>query len=173
MSVLQAAASGLAGACALTLIHESARRVLPGAPRMDVLGMRAIARSMRAVGQEPPPADELHALAMGGDIVSNSLYYSLVGVGRPEGALLRGTLLGLAAGVGAVLLPEPLGLGHAPSARTPETKAMTIGWYLAGGVAAALTYRLLAKSQGEHRRTDESRPGGHRAGASRRRLARL
>ena len=144
MSVLQAAASGLAGACALTLIHESARRALPRAPRMDVLGMRAIARTMRGAGQEPPPADELHTLALVGDIVSNSLYYSLVAVGRPEGALVRGTVLGLAAGIGAVLLPEPLGLGSAPSARTPETKAMTVGWYLAGGIAAAVTYRLLA-----------------------------
>ncbi|HZH29860.1 MAG TPA: hypothetical protein VEY11_03785 [Pyrinomonadaceae bacterium] len=162
MSVLRAAASGLVGACALTLIHESARRALPAAPRMDVLGMRAIARSMRGVGQEPPPADELHALALVGDVVSNGLYYSLVGIGRPEGALLRGTLLGLAAGVGAVLLPEPLGLGHAPSARTPETKAMTIGWYLAGGVAAALAYRLLARRPGENRRGEPRRRGARR-----------
>jgi hypothetical protein len=119
---------------------------------MDVLGMRAIAKSMRGVGQEPPPDDELHALALAGDVAGNSLYYSLVGVGRPEGALLRGTILGLAAGVGAVLLPEPLGLGEAPSARTPQTKAMTIGWYLAGGLTAALAYRLLAR-----RRTGDSR----------------
>jgi hypothetical protein len=162
MAVLHAAASGLVGACALTLIHESARRALPAAPRMDVLGMRAIARSMRGVGQEPPPADELHTLALVGDVVSNSLYYSLVGIGRPEGALLRGTLLGLAAGVGAVLLPEPLGLGHAPSARTPQTKAMTIGWYLAGGVAASLAYRLLAGRPGENRRGKSRRRGAHR-----------
>jgi hypothetical protein len=162
MPVLQAAASGLVGACALTLIHESARRALPTAPRMDVLGMRAIAKSMRGVGEEPPPADELHALALVGDVVSNSLYYSLVGIGRPEGALLRGTLLGLAAGVGAVLLPEPLGLGHAPSARTPQTKAMTIGWYLAGGVAAALAYRLLAKRPSENRRGKSRRRGARR-----------
>lgn len=149
MSVLTAAASGFAGACVLTLIHESARRALPDAPRMDVLGMRAIARTMRGVGQEPPREEELHAMALAGDVAGNSLYYSLVAVGRPEGALLRGTILGLAAGVGAVLLPEPLGLGDAPSARTPQTKAMTVGWYLAGGLAAALAYRLLAGRAGE------------------------
>jgi hypothetical protein len=144
MSVLPAVASGFVGACALTMIHESARRAVPHAPRMDVLGMRAIAGSLRAAGQEPPPDDELHALALAGDIVSNSLYYSLVGVGRPEAALLRGTILGLAAGAGAVFLPEPLGLGNAPSARTTKTKVMTVGWYLAGGIAAAISYRLLA-----------------------------
>jgi hypothetical protein len=122
---------------------------------MDVLGMRAIAKSLqRGAGQEPPPADELHTLALAGDIVANSLYYSLVGVGRPRGAVARGALLGLAAGVGAVLLPEPLGLGNEPSARTTETKAMTIGWYLAGGLAAALAYRLLT-GDGETRVVEE------------------
>ncbi|HEX8456265.1 MAG TPA: hypothetical protein VF656_03005 [Pyrinomonadaceae bacterium] len=155
MAVLRAVGSGLAGACALTLIHESARRIWPRAPRMDVLGMRAIAKSLqRGAGQEPPPADELHTLALAGDIVANSLYYSLVGVGRPRGAVARGALLGLAAGVGAVLLPEPLGLGNEPSARTTETKAMTIGWYLAGGLAAALAYRLLT-GDGETRVVEE------------------
>ena len=139
MSLGKAAASGLIGACVLTLIHESARRFIPNAPRMDILGMRAIAKSLRSLDQEVPPADKLHDVTLGGDIISNSAYYSLVALARPEQALLLGALLGLAAGVGAVVLPEPMGLGEAPSGRTPETKAMTVGWYVAGGVAAALT----------------------------------
>jgi hypothetical protein len=130
---------------------------------MDVLGMRAIAGSLRAAGQPPPPDDELHALALAGDIVSNSLYYSLVGVGRPEAALLRGTILGLAAGAGAVLLPEPLGLGRAPSARTTKTKVMTVGWYLAGGIAAAISYRLLAGRAGTAAGGRGARRSGRRA----------
>lgn len=145
MSLLQAIGSGLIGACTLTLLHESAKRTLPDAPRMDILGMRAIAKSMRRINQEPPSGDRLFNITLVGDIISNSLYYSLVGIGRPENAMLRGTLLGLAAGVGGVVLPEPLGLGNRPSARTSATKAMTVGWYLAGGLAAAVAYRLLAK----------------------------
>ena len=52
-------------------------------------------------------------------------------------------LLGLAAGVGGVVLPEYLGLSSAPSARTKATQAMTIGWYTLGGVVAGLVYSLL------------------------------
>jgi len=153
MSVIGATASGLIGACTLTLIHESARRIWPDAPRMDVLGMRAIAKFMRQFEMEKLPSNEqLHNLALVSDVVSNTLYYSLVGIGRPERALRRGTILGLAAGIGAVLLPEPLGLGKAPSARTPETKAMTVGWYLAGGLAAAVAYRVLTRPVSEARR---------------------
>ena len=36
----KALASGVAGACALTLLHEGVRRAVPDAPRMDVLGER-------------------------------------------------------------------------------------------------------------------------------------
>lgn len=60
MKALQALGSGLVGACALTLIHETARRFIPDAPRMDVLGMRAIAKPMRLADQSPPPDVQLH-----------------------------------------------------------------------------------------------------------------
>jgi hypothetical protein len=140
----QALGSGLAGALTLTAVHETARRQWADAPRMDVLGMRVIARSLEALRQEPPSDGRLHDLALVGDIVLNSLYYSLVGLGRPQGAWLRGTLLGLAAGVGAVVLPRPLGLDEAPSNRTVATQVMTVGWYLIGGLAAAAACGLLA-----------------------------
>jgi hypothetical protein len=149
MSLKSSALSGLIGACALNLLHESARRIVPNAPRMDLLGMQALAKSLRKADVTPPSEDELRAWTLVGDIAANSLYYGLVGVGKPEGALLRGTLLGLAAGVGGVLLPKPLGLGTAPSARTNVTKAMTVGWYLVGGIVAAMTYGILARKEND------------------------
>src|SRR5947209_18621022 len=91
--MLKALGSGLVGACALTLIHEAARRFLDDAPRMDVLGMRAVAKTLRAVDVEPPVP--LHEAALVGDIVSNSLYYSLVGAGSSRDAVRNGALLGL------------------------------------------------------------------------------
>lgn len=144
MSLLRTLGSGLAGACALTLIHEGARRVLADAPRMDILGMRAMARSYNAVGAPTPTPDELFNRTLVGDIAGNALYYSAVGLGGRDGVYLRGAALGLAAGIGAVALPGPLGLGEDASARTPATQAMTIAWYTLGGLAAAATYACLA-----------------------------
>lgn len=145
-NIAQALGSGLAGAFVLTVVHESVRRFVPEAPRADLLGMRAIAKGLKAAGQQPPPDDKLHTLALGGDIVANTLYYSLVGLGGRENAWLLGSTLGAAAGVGAVALPGPMGLGTEPSARTPATAAMTVGWYLIGGVAAAAVYSLFARN---------------------------
>ena len=139
--MLKALGSGLLGACALTLIHETARRFVDDAPRVDVVGMRAIAKTMRAAGFEPPVP--LHEAALVGDIVSNSFYYSLVGVGSRDDALRNGALLGLAAGLGAVYLPEPLGLGRQPTKDSPQTQVMTVAWYLLGGLVAGAAYRAL------------------------------
>jgi hypothetical protein len=110
---------------------------------MDILGMRAISKSLQAVGSEPPADKNLHTASLIGDILANTLYYSLVGIGGQKSVWLRAAGLGMAAGVGGVVLPEPMGLGGGPSGRTNVTKAMTVGWYLAGALVAAATYRLL------------------------------
>lgn len=141
-NILKALAGGLAGACVVTAVHETVRRQVPDAPRMDVLGMRAISKLMLKADLTPPQdKDELHNWAMAGDIVSNTLYYSLAGTGKD--AWWRGTVLGVAAGAGAVLLPGPLGLGEEPSNKTTKTQIMAFSYYLLGGlVAGALGFAL-------------------------------
>src|SRR5919205_3307368 len=103
--MLKALGSGLVGAFALTLVHETARRYIEDAPRMDVVGMRAITKTLRAVDVEPPVP--LHETALVGELVSNSLYYGLVGLGDPEDGLRNGAALGLAAGPAGGLPPPP------------------------------------------------------------------
>lgn len=144
-TILPSLGSGLIGAVALTVLHETVRRFLPEAPRADILGMRAIKKVMESADAEPPADDELHDWALGGDVLSNTLYYSLIGLSKPKNAMLTGAALGLAAGVGAVTLPGPMGLGTAPTKRTEATIAMTIGWYLAGGLVTAGVYRWLKR----------------------------
>jgi hypothetical protein len=137
-------ASGVVGATTLTLLHEGARKTVPHAPRVDILGMRAIARSMRAADQIPPSNEDLYYPTLIGDLVSNSLYYSLVAIGDRRYLWYRGALLGLAGGVGTVLASRLLDLGPQPGEQSPTTQLMTIAWYLVGGLAAAATTRQLA-----------------------------
>lgn len=148
MSAVEALGSGLAGACALTAGHETARHLFRDAPRVDVLGERAIARTAQAAGYTPPPEEQLYPAALAGDLVSNSLYYSLVGLHGREGPLVCGSLLGLTAGIGAVTLPGPMGLGSSPTARSATTALMTVALYTLGGLAAGLAYRLMSGRRG-------------------------
>jgi hypothetical protein len=142
MKLLPSLAAGFTGAVALTILHETMRHLRPhDAPRMDVLGERGL-RKLLGMANAPQPDNTTAYLAtMAGDVLSNGLYYTLVGSGKHS--LRRGLLLGAAAGVGGVVLPGPLGLGEAPSNRTPQTKAMTVAWYTFGGVVAGVVAQAL------------------------------
>jgi hypothetical protein len=141
----RAAAAGAAGAAALTGVHQLALGLTEAAPRMDILGMRALKRSMRTAGLQPPRGRTLYNWTLAGDLLSNGAYYSLVAGPRPW---MRGAVLGLAAGAGALLLPQRIGLGHPPKSEYVTNQVMTVAWYLLGGlVAAATAARLQRRSQ--------------------------
>lgn len=142
LTITRSLGSGLVGAVALNLLHETVRQFVPNAPRADLLGERSIKKGYEKAGAEPPTGNRLYAQAMVGDVISNALYYSLTGLGsrRP---ILTGAALGALAGVGAVTLPGPMGLGEAPTKRTNATIAMTIGWYLLGGIVAGAVLKQL------------------------------
>ena len=141
--MLTALGSGIVGATALTAVHETARHLIPHAPRMDVIGGRAITRPLRAAGVRPPRWNRVFWYTLAGEAISNSLYYSLVGIGPRRHAWKRGLLLGLGAGLGAAFLPPVMGLGRQPHRRAPFTQLLTIAWYTVGGLAAAATFRAL------------------------------
>jgi hypothetical protein len=145
MKPIAALGGGLAGACAVSLIHETVRRIVPEAPRMDLLGKAAISKGLQKAGLQKPNEDQLFTWALAGDIVSNCLYYSLAGIGKEKNAWLRSSLLGLGAGVGAVLLPEPLGLNGKHTNKTTSTKLMTVGLYVAGALVTTAVMKLIEK----------------------------
>lgn len=147
MNATTALAGGLAGAATITLLHESIKRVVPEAPRMDRLGMQAIAKGLKKAGKKVPKEDTLFTITMAGDIISNALFYSAAGIGNEKNIWVRSSLLGLAAGLGAVLLPEPLGLNKKYSNRTAATQVMTVGLYVTGALVTTAVIKLLNKKK--------------------------
>jgi hypothetical protein len=132
--------AGAAGASALTFIHQAARSMTPHAPRMDVLGMRAVRGAYRGLGTPAGGDRDVERQALAGDILANTAYYSLVGAGERANVWSRGLALGLAAGLGAVFLPRRIGLGDPPNAGRLDTQLMTVAWYVAGGLVAAAAF---------------------------------
>lgn len=157
MKPIAAMGGGVAGAAAVTLIHESVRRIVPKAPRMDLLGMNAISKGLNSVGVKTPSGTKLFALALAGDLVSNAVYYSLAGIGNEKNLWVRSSLLGLAAGIGAVALPGPLGLEKKHSNRTTATKLMTVGLYVAGALVTTAVIKMLAKKKDKRHQEWERR----------------
>jgi hypothetical protein len=145
MKTSAALTGGLAGAAAVTLIHETVRRIVPEPPRMDLLGKNAISKGLEKVGLRTPGENALFTWALAGDLVTNSLYYSLAGIGDKKNIWLRSSLLGLTAGVCAVALPKPLGLHEKHTNKSLETKLMTVGLYVAGALVSTAIIKLMEK----------------------------
>jgi hypothetical protein len=142
MKVIHALLGGLAGAAAVTALHQIIKNNDEQAPRMDLLGMESITKLLKKAGIEPPEGEALYYTTLGGDIVSNTVFYSLIGVGDKK-TWLKGAGLGLAAGLGAVLLPKPMGLNEQHSTRTHKTQLLAVLYYLMGGVVSSAVIKLL------------------------------
>jgi hypothetical protein len=147
MKMSAALAGGLAGTVTVASIHEALRRMTPDAPRMDILDMELIRKGLQTINKKVPNEKDLQRLAVGGELFCDTAYYGLAGVGSRKGVWLRGALLGLVAGVTAVVLPKPLGLPEESSNKTLATQLMTIGLYLMGGIVAAATTQLVDNVQ--------------------------
>lgn len=133
---------GIAGAIALNLVHQLAKKVDKDAPQVDKIGEEALSKTIKSAGFTPPKGQKLFLSTLAGDLVSNSIYYSLIGKGKKGSTLLRGIVFGAVAGIGALTAPKPLGLNDQPVNKTPKTKLLTVAWYVLGGVVTAFTVKL-------------------------------
>ena len=147
MKTSAALAGGLAATVTVASVHEALRRVTPNAPRMDLLDMELIRKGLKSINKKVPIESELQRWAVGSELLCDTAYFGLAGIGSKKGAWLRGALLGLIAGVTAVVLPKPLGLPDESGNKPLSTKLMTIGLYLVGGIVAAATTQLVDSAQ--------------------------
>lgn len=136
---------GLIGAIALNVIHQVAKRIDPEAPEIDKIGEEALAKTIRATGNEPPHGNNLFLATLGSDVAANAVYFSMIGKGGKKNMLLRGAMLGAAAGIGTLQLTKPLGLDDAPVKKSRRTQAMTVAWYLAAGLITAGVLKAIKK----------------------------
>lgn len=135
--------AGLAGSLVLTLMHEVTRKLNPRAPRMDLLGMQAIGKVLKAAHLPIPRRPSLYRYTLLADIVGNALYYSLSGANASRHLVSNSTMAGISAGISAVKVPQIVGLNDDYSNRTKETQWLTVLLYTVGGLAAGLTMKML------------------------------
>lgn len=126
--------AGLGGAIALNLLHEIVRNNFDNVPEVNKVGEEALNKSLETVDMKITDKDQLYAATLAGDVISNGIYYAATAT---SGFNL---VSGVAAGVGAVMLPEKMGLEDSPVAGSTQKKLMTVGYYLFGAVVTKLIY---------------------------------
>lgn len=126
--------AGLGGAIALNIVHEIIRNNFDNVPEVNKVGEEALGKALEKIDINLTDKDKLYAATLAGDVISNGIYYAATattGFNMVSGA---------AAGLGAVLLPEKMGLDDAPVAETNQKKIMTIGYYFFGAIVTKLIY---------------------------------
>lgn len=137
--------AGLGGAIALNIIHESLKKKSKSTPRVDLLGEEALQKTVEYFGGHIDNEKNLYTATLAGDILSNAMYYSMIGNGAPQHLWVRAISYGVAAGVGAITLPEPLGLNPEPVTKTKTSQALTVGYYVAGALVTAAILKASGK----------------------------
>lgn len=136
--------AGLGGALVLTILNESLKNLDNKMPRIDLVGEEAVRKTASFFGVDIQNKEALIGTTLVTDIVSNTAYYSLI---NDEGNDLwfKAASSGLVAGLGAVSLPEQVGLNDKPVAKSFSTKAMTMGYYMVGALTTAAVFRFLQR----------------------------
>ncbi|AZA55141.1 hypothetical protein [Chryseobacterium sp. G0201] len=132
--------AGLGGAIALNLLHETIRKNFDNVPEVNKMGEEALNKVLDKVDMQITNHDQLYAATLAGDVISNGIYYATTAT---TGFSITS---GVVAGLGAVMLPEKMGLNDEPVAETTQKKVMTVGYYLFGAIVTKLIYDQLNKS---------------------------
>ncbi|MGE6219170.1 hypothetical protein [Nubsella zeaxanthinifaciens] len=137
--------AGFVGAIALNAIHEIIRKNVKNAPQINLLGAEAVNKTLSMAGAHPiQHPNDLYKITLETDIIANTAYYSIIG-GKGKYIWPKAIIMGLSAGIGALKMPEPLGLDDTPVTHTNTTKALTVGYYLFGALVTAAMLKTILK----------------------------
>lgn len=146
MGLIKNLTAGLLGSLAMNILHESLRKYETNVPKINLLGEEALNKTLIGIGQTPiTNEDELYRATLKADLISNTVYYSLIG-GKSKYIWPKAIFFGLSAGIGAIKLPKPLGLDPEPVAATDQIKVLTVAYYLFGALVTGLVLKTLTKS---------------------------
>lgn len=137
--------AGLAGAVSLSILNELSRRLDPRAPRLEMIGERALTAGLQRLGAHRPRGTKLRKLGILSDLLANSIVYGALFAGRPR-PLQRGTLAGLLAGAAALVAAPALGLDRRLRS-APAATQLALARYLGAGMAASAFYKAVATAK--------------------------
>ena len=141
MKIKAALLSGLAGATTLTILNETIKRLDKTAPRLDLLGKNTIAKGLESLHLAHRNRRPSYLLSLLTDLIGNTLYYSMAGLGGKKTRVSKGVMLGLSAGIAATSAPKQMGIEDDSVNRSPETTAKTIAYYVLAGLATSLVMK--------------------------------
>ena len=145
MKLANAIEGGLTGATTLTLLQEALHKMDPKAPSTKLLNKPGIIKRLKKQSKKKGKSSNKLYINLAGELLSNAAFFGLTALGKKKNAVLRGGLLGAAAGLGAAFLNnDDENISHHDDIKK---KLMTISLYTAGGLLAGTAIKKLNKAR--------------------------
>ena len=142
MKLANAIEGGITGATTLGLIQEALHKIDPKAPRAKLLNSPGIIKRIKKQTKKKGGVPGKLYINLAGELLSNAAYFGLTALGKKKNAVLRGGILGAAAGLGSVFLNED----KSEDKQTDiKNKILTITLYTAGGMLAGAAIKKMNK----------------------------
>lgn len=107
MKLASAIEGGLAGATTISLIGEALRKIDGKAPGANGIKSKKLKKRLKKAGSKKNGAKSTEQyIRLAGDLLGAASVLGFTSLGKKKNAVLRGALLGAAAGLGAVLLND-------------------------------------------------------------------
>jgi hypothetical protein len=160
MKLASAIEGGLAGATTISLLGETLRKINGQTSGVNVFDGKSLKKRFKKAKSNKKGESTKEFIQLAGDLLGSTTFLGLTSLGKRKNALLRGALLGAAAGLGSVLLKEKDNKKHekhGPDGRPTSSlakdpllaKAIEVGLYTAGGMIAA---KLIQKASTRKKR---------------------
>jgi hypothetical protein len=142
---------GLTGISTLALLQEALHKIDSRSPRPLSANTRMIRKLQKANGH--PKKGNKYYIRLAQELLTNAAYFGLAGLGKKKNAVLRGGLLGTAAGLGSALMQNQddgadTDITNGISKRERLKKnILTVSLYTAGGLLAGTIVKKLNKKK--------------------------
>jgi hypothetical protein len=154
MKLANAIEGGLTGAGTLSLLQSALHKIDHTSPR-PLLHQSGLLKKLKKNTGKPGMKSTKLYIQLASELVSNAAVFGLSGLGKKKNAVLRGGLLGAAAGVGAAFLRKEEDnqkesdfaangdgvITARPVVSDVKKKSITVALYTAGGLLAGLALK--------------------------------
>ena len=144
MKLANAIEGGITGATTLSLLQEALHKIDTKAPRAKLLNSPGIIKRLKKQSKKGMLSNKLY-INLASELLSNAAYFGLTALGKKKNAVLRGGLLGAAAGLGSAFLNDAD--KDDPAADTLKSKILTLTLYTAGGMLAGAAIKKISKKR--------------------------
>lgn len=142
MKLANAIEGGITGATTLGLLQEALHKIDPKAPRAKLLNSPGIIKRIRKQSKKKGGVSNKLYINLASELLSNAAYFGLTALGKKKNAILRGGVLGAAAGLGSAFLNSDK---TEDKQKSIKDKLLTVTLYTAGGMLAGAAIKKINK----------------------------